>query len=131
VFPASSGLNFDRGEWAYALLQYYKKKPYLLTCPVATMRRGEPKAGPGETRLSLDDPAAVDNGGPTTAYNFPLVDPEAPPNAKTRELAASYGANNWVYNPPPGTADIQGRPAGYHWRKLHLAKNPPDTPLMG
>src|SRR5437868_3344559 len=49
IFPPSSGLSFDRGEWAYTLLQYYRKKPYLLSCPVATMRRGEPKAGPAET----------------------------------------------------------------------------------
>jgi prepilin-type processing-associated H-X9-DG protein len=120
-----------RGEWAEALLGYYKKKPYLLTCPAATLRRGAPAAGPAETQVSLDDPSAVANGGPNTAYDFAITDPEAPSTAPARKLAASYGGNCWIYNPVPGVTDIQGRDVNKHWRKIHAPRHPNDTPIMG
>src|SRR6266516_4892510 len=68
-FSAGVPSSEPRGEWAEALLGYYKKKPYLLTCPAATLRRGPPAAGPQDTQASLDDPNAVANGGPNTAYD--------------------------------------------------------------
>src|SRR6266849_3587629 len=45
-FSTGNDIGWERGEWAYALNNYYKKKPYLLLCPVATLRRGAPGPGP-------------------------------------------------------------------------------------
>src|SRR5438876_1103541 len=47
-FSTGKDVTWERGEWAYALQAYYKKKPYLLLCPTARMRRGPPGAGPAE-----------------------------------------------------------------------------------
>lgn len=131
-FSTGIDVGWERGEWAYALQYYYRKKPYLLLCPTATMRRGEPGAGPAEIRVSLDAPNAVKNGGAITAFAFPTADPEAPSGYRNRLLAGSYGANCWIYNPPAGTqaGDMQGREPALNWRKLHLATHPADTPIM-
>src|ERR1051325_10407720 len=37
-FSTGKDVNWERGEWAYALQAYYKKKPYLLLCPTAALR---------------------------------------------------------------------------------------------
>ena len=107
---------------------YYGKKPYLLVCPTANMRRGPNPMQ--EVRVSVEDATAVDYGGPTTACEFPFEDPEVLPNAVNKRIIASYGANCWIYNLPPGAADLQGRAAGNHLRKMHAARRPSDTPLM-
>ena len=115
-------ISWDRGEWAYALKAYYSKKPFLLLCPVTTMRRG---TGAQESKLPMDSAAAVDNGGPETAYVFPIADTEAIGNPK---LAASYGINCWVYNPTTPTG-LWGD-TSKNIRKIHTASRPTDTPLM-
>jgi prepilin-type N-terminal cleavage/methylation domain-containing protein/prepilin-type processing-associated H-X9-DG protein len=129
-FSTGDNVSWERGEWAYVLLNYYKRKPYLLYCPVATMWRND---GPGgiEQRVPVDSSSSVNHGGPTTTYKFPagILDPERPPTAPNRRLTASYGINCWVYNPPQG-ADTQGRNQAYHWRKIEFVKRPTDTPLM-
>ena len=129
-FSTGNDVNWERGEWAYVLLQYYKKKPYLLYCPEATMWRND---GPGgqEGRVPVDSSPSVNHGGPTTVFKFPasVLDPERPASAPNRPLTASYGINCWVYNPPPG-ADTQGRTMAYHYRKIHTATKPTETPLM-
>ena len=129
-FSTGNDVNWERGEWAYVLLQYYKKKPYLLYCPEATMWRND---GPGgqEGRVPVDSSPSVNHGGPTTVFKFPasVLDPERPTSAPNRPLTASYGINCWVYNPPPG-ADTQGRTMAYHYRKIHTATKPTETPLM-
>jgi prepilin-type N-terminal cleavage/methylation domain-containing protein len=138
-FSTGKDVNWERGEWAYALHSEYKKKPYMLFCPSARLRRAAPGAGPAENQVSLDDPSAVANGGATTAFAFPgpgsggLPDPEAPPNNPNRPIASSYGINCWVYNPPPGTAasDMQGRDPEKNYRKVHAANHPNEAPIMG
>ena len=117
-----------RGEWVVALQDYYGKKPQLLLCPTAMMRRGP---GTQEVRVPADSPNAVDNGGPTTATEFPLVDSSTKASAVNRNLIASYGENCWVYNPPAGVAGIQGRAVSKNWRKIHAAPRPTETPLFG
>src|SRR5947209_18218809 len=47
-FSTGKDVNWERGEWAYALHSEYKKKPYVLFCPSAKLRRAAPAAGPGE-----------------------------------------------------------------------------------
>src|SRR5438876_462251 len=116
-FSPGNDVGYDRGEWAYTLYQSYKKKPYLLLCPAATMWRAASSDG-REVRVPVDSPSAVDYGGPTTAYRFPasLTDPEAPKTNPNRPLYASYGVNCWVYEPPPGVTTLQNRPVSEHIR---------------
>jgi len=131
-FSTGRDVNWERGEWAFALQSYYRKKPYLLLCPTADQRRGPPGEGPAEVRVSLDSPSAVNNGGAFTAYAFATSDIEAPKSNPNRMLAGSYGVNCWVYNPPQGSTatDMQGRAPALHWRKIHAASHPTDTPML-
>lgn len=93
-FMSGTGVSWARGAWVLSFTNGYPQKPPLLLCPKATDRQN-----------------AVDNGGPTTAYDFPIADPSDP----SLLLLASYGANCWIYN--PDTNNIQGRTAEMHWRK--------------
>ena len=120
-YVAGAPTSFPRGAWVLALTNGYAKKPALLLCPKATDRRGP---GDLEVHTTPDDPNAVDYGGPTTAYDFPIPDPTDPRHL----LIASYGLNCWVYN--PSTNNIQGRLAIYNWRKYGAATQPSDTPLF-
>jgi prepilin-type N-terminal cleavage/methylation domain-containing protein len=127
----SSGTTSDdwpRGEWVLTLLSYYGKKPPLLLCPVAKMRRGP---GALEVQVDSNSTTAVENGGPTTAVEFPITDPTLPATAVNRNLLASYGENCWVYNCPPGKAKLQGRITTKNWRKMDASPHPNDTPLFG
>ena len=123
----SSGIDpsIPRGEWLRTLKSAYNKKPYLLLCPVAKMQRRK-NVLPAEVPVPWGDASAADYGGPTTACEFPVADPTDP----TKNIIGSYGANDWIYNPPAGTNFIQGRDVNNNWRKLHLALRPSDTPLM-
>jgi prepilin-type N-terminal cleavage/methylation domain-containing protein len=102
----TTSAGFPRGEWVLTLLSYYGKKPPLMLCPAAKMRRGP---GAQEVQVPVDSPTAVDNGGPTTAVDFPVIDPTLPTTAVNRDLIASYGENCWVYNTPAGVTTLQGR----------------------
>ncbi len=105
-----SAVNFPRGEWCLALKNAYQKKPDLLLCPSAANR-------PSDT--------SIEYGGPTSAFDFPIPDPNQPAN----DLIGSYGLNLWVYNPPPDVDDIQGRPTAWNWRKFDVPQ-PSVTPLF-
>ena len=126
-FSPGNTVTWMRGEWVVALQSYYGKKPQLMLCPAATMRRGP---GAQEVRVSVDSALAVDNGGPTTAVEFPVTDTTLPATAVNKYLIASYGENCWVYNPPPGVTDIQGRLTTKNWRKIHTPSQPSETPLF-
>jgi prepilin-type N-terminal cleavage/methylation domain-containing protein/prepilin-type processing-associated H-X9-DG protein len=132
-FSTGRDVGWERGEWAYVLLQYYKKKPYLLHCPTARMWRNDNTWGQ-EISVPVDASSSVTHGGPHTVYKFPagILDPEAPASSPNRPLTASYGANLWIYNPTPGStaADMQGRDPARHWRKNHAPPRPSETPLM-
>jgi prepilin-type N-terminal cleavage/methylation domain-containing protein/prepilin-type processing-associated H-X9-DG protein len=118
--------DFPRGSWILSFTNGYPKKPPLLLCPKATDRRGP---GDAETHVGLTDPNAVEWGGPTTAYDFPMDDPTDPnPADPSVPLIASYGLNCWAYN--PDTNNIQGREASLHWRKYTAPTQPSDTPLF-
>lgn len=120
-FMPGTTVLWARGEWVLALTNAHKEKLPLLRCPKATSRRG---AGSYENHTSADDPNAVDWGGPTTAYDFPIPDPTDPAHL----LTASYGLNCWVYN--PDTNNIQGRISDLHWRTYGAALQPAVTPLF-
>ncbi len=123
-FSEGDDVNWERGEWCYALRRYYKKKPYLLLCPTAKLRRG---SNTGEPLVPANSPKAVDNGGPNSAYMFPMPDTES---GTTLNMLGSYGLNCWVYDPPPGVMELQGRLTKRNWRKIHGPLRPTDTPLM-
>src|SRR5207247_2446575 len=102
-------------DWAYVLRNAYAKKPLLLLCPNATMRRK--KGSTQEIRVDPNDPNVEDYGGPTTASMFPMDDPTSlskPP----KPIIASYGENCYVYNPPANVPAIQDRPTVRNWRKI-------------
>ena len=125
----STDAGFLRGEWMMALKKHYTKKPYLLLCPSATRRRA-----PNPTQESFFSGAGTpaEYGGARTAYDFPVDDPELTGGSGSLKLIiSSYGANNYIYDPPPSTPTIQGRPVSRNWRRLELAPQPSLTPLMG
>ncbi|HEY1661353.1 MAG TPA: type II secretion system protein [Verrucomicrobiae bacterium] len=121
TFMSGTLTTWPRGEWVLAFTNSVPQKAPPLLCPKATKRRGP---GNGESQTNPDDPNAVDNGGPTTAYDFPINDPSNP----NYLLLASYGLNCWVFN--PDTNNIQGRDAALHWRKYNAAAQPSSTPLF-
>ena len=120
-FMSGTSALWARGAWVLSLTNEYKENLPLLRCPKATSRRGP---GSYENCVSANDPRAVDWGGPTTAYDFPISDPAD----LTHLLTASYGLNCWVYN--PDTNNIQGRITELHWRKYSAATQPALTPLF-
>jgi prepilin-type N-terminal cleavage/methylation domain-containing protein/prepilin-type processing-associated H-X9-DG protein len=122
-FSQGNTVGWARGEWVKALEQYYQKKPDLLFCPDATLRRGP---GMREVKVSQEAPTAVEYGGPHTSYGFPLADPTRGP---AKELLSSYGINNWVYNPPVAITEIQGRPTRWNWRSFNVP-SPTEVPLF-
>jgi hypothetical protein len=126
--PGTTSAGFPRGEWLLVLMSYYGQKPQLLLCPAAKLRRGP---GAQEVQVPVDSPTAVLNGGPTTAVDFPIIDPLAPVTAVNRDVIASYGENCWVYNPAVGVATIQSRATSKNWRKMEAPPHPTDTPLFG
>src|SRR5438046_4975723 len=67
-FSTGNDVGWERGEWAYALNNYYKKKPYLLKCPVARVRRKGTVATEPEITTSLDAASASVKGGVISAY---------------------------------------------------------------
>ncbi len=127
----SSGVSVDwaRGEWVNALKKHHAKKPFLLLCPAAKWRRG---AGAREVRVPTNSPSAVVNGGPTTAYEFPLPDDSTRVAGRgVPNILSSYGMNNWAYNPPAGQSIWGTKPATRQWRKPDGPPRPTEVPLFG
>jgi prepilin-type N-terminal cleavage/methylation domain-containing protein/prepilin-type processing-associated H-X9-DG protein len=118
-------IGWDRGEWAYALRNYYSKKPQLLLCSATTMRRGP---GLQEVKVPMDSLSTVEHGGPETAYAFPMNDPEA--TANHVKMAGGYAFNCWAYNPPRTSGNALWGNVSKNYRKLHAAARPSETPLM-
>jgi hypothetical protein len=127
-FSQGTAVGWARGEWLYALKKHYENKPDLLLCPVATSRRG---SGAQEKRVPPRSTAAVEYGGPTTAYDFPVTDPTWSLPGRQGNIVSSYGINNWVYDPQPGVSAIQGRNTAWNWRQFNAALEPSVTPLFG
>jgi prepilin-type N-terminal cleavage/methylation domain-containing protein/prepilin-type processing-associated H-X9-DG protein len=122
-FSPGNGVGWARGEWVLALRNHHERKPELLVCPEARLRRGP---GGQEVLVPLTSSRAVAYGGPRSMYDFPLPDDT---QGRGRLLLSSYGINNWVYNPKPNVSDIQGRPTRYNWRTFDVPE-PSMTPLF-
>ena len=98
-FSQGHSVGWARGEWIKALQQYWTTKMEILKCPMAQA----PKWRNGNRRLGAEV-----YGGPAATYEHATGE------------RSSYGINNWVYNPPPSVADIQGRPTKYNWRTISV-----------
>ena len=97
--------NWARGEWINALEEEWQKHPELLLCPSAVKPNPELDAS--------GNPAVW--GGPKCTYRMPYETEDA---EFGRGEHCSYGANNWIYDPPAGVPNIQGRVSEWHWRKV-------------
>ena len=100
-FTTGVGVGWKRGQWIVALRQYWTDRQNLLTCPTAT----KPLEG-------------ANHGGP---FNTFLATNAADPGPDGYVERASYGMNDWVFNPPPGVNAIQGRDANWHWRRMGVS----------
>ena len=100
-FTSGVGVSWKRGQWIVALREYWVDRQSLLTCPSATKPiEGENYGGPFRTYLSTN----VADPGPDGYIE-----------------RASYGMNNWVFNPPASVPDIQGRDSRLHWRRMDVS----------
>lgn len=126
-FSQGHTVHWARGEWVLALQNYYARKPDLLLCPTAKLRRGP---GSAERLVHVGSIETVEYGGPHSCYEFPLIDfTRERTSVARRWLLSSYGINNWVYNPPSEVSEIQGRPTRWNWRTFNVP-NPSETPLF-
>ena len=102
-----SGVDWRRGEWVIVLRPMYETKSEILRCPMATKRL----------------PSNEVQGGPCNTYQM-----GAGGTGNLRE-EASFGQNNWLYNPPPSVNAIQGRAANLHWRTMNV-RNAAEIPVF-
>jgi len=108
-FPSGDlSVGWTRGEWIVALRSAYQTRSELLRCPMATQRL----------------PSGENQGGPFCTYVMGTGGPG------DLQEECSYGQNNWLFNPPTGVANIQGRPSECHWRNMNV-KNTNSIPVFG
>jgi prepilin-type N-terminal cleavage/methylation domain-containing protein len=98
-FPhGNDNVGWTRGEWVLALRRAYETRSEILRCPVATRRLT----------------TGAEHGGPFNTYVM------GSGGAGNLQEEASYGQNNWLFNPPPSVSNIQGRPSEWHWRSMNV-----------
>jgi prepilin-type N-terminal cleavage/methylation domain-containing protein len=87
-------IGWTRGEWVIVLRSAYETKSDILRCPMAVKQL----------------PDGANHGGPFHTYKM----------GDTGGEEASFGQNNWLFNPPAGVTAIQSRPAAWHWRTMNV-----------
>jgi prepilin-type N-terminal cleavage/methylation domain-containing protein len=98
-FPSGDNtVSWTRGEWVLVFRSTYETNTKILRCPVANKRL----------------PSGAEHGGPFNTYVMGAGGTGDVPEE------ASYGQNNWLFNPPGSVTDIQGRPAQHHWRSMNV-----------
>jgi prepilin-type N-terminal cleavage/methylation domain-containing protein len=102
-----TGIGWRRGEWVIVLRSQYETRSEILRCPMAVKRL----------------PDGTSHGGPFNTY---IMGTGGDGNLQEE---ASYGQNNWLFNPPPSVSAIQGRPSEWHWRTMN-AKNAAEIPVF-
>ena len=100
-------VNWARGEWVILFRSAYQTKSDILRCPSATKRL----------------PTGEAHGGPLHTYRM------GPGGIDDLREDASFGQNNWLYNPGPEVAAIQKRPADWHWRTMNV-RNAAEIPVF-
>ena len=109
-FPGvESTLNWPRGHWILPLRHLYQTKSKILKCPEA-MRPLDARAS-GET-----------HGGPCNTYVM------GSGGIFDLQEECSYGANCWIFYT---NADIQNRPAEWHWKSMNSVTRSAEIPLFG
>jgi prepilin-type N-terminal cleavage/methylation domain-containing protein/prepilin-type processing-associated H-X9-DG protein len=124
----TAGSGWLRGEWIYALKKHYSKKPQILVCPTANRRRaaGSPSV---EVVTAANSGNVAEYGGNITAFDIPDLDSTTTgASGRFQYIIASYGVNDWIYDPPPGQT-IFSKPAARHWRRIDGSRQPSQTPL--
>jgi prepilin-type N-terminal cleavage/methylation domain-containing protein len=91
-------LGWARGEWIITFRSAYETKSEIVRCPTALKRLG----------------SGQPYGGPFNSYIMGIG------GTNNLQEEASYGQNNWLYNPPPDVLAIQLRPAAWHWRTMNV-----------
>jgi prepilin-type N-terminal cleavage/methylation domain-containing protein len=79
-FSGGEGVYWARGEWIICLRSQYHTKTDILKCPMAVKRR----------------PDGAEWGGTFYTYDMPA---ETAGSITAGGEEASYGANDWIYNP--------------------------------
>ncbi|MHC4354892.1 MAG: hypothetical protein ACYTE3_12710 [Planctomycetota bacterium] len=92
-FSGAGNLGWKRGAWILGFRPMMETRTKLLCCPEASVRHRYAWGGPFNTYV-------MGGGG-----------------FQDRREEASYGANSWLYNAPPGSS-IQGRPTEWNWRSV-------------
>jgi prepilin-type N-terminal cleavage/methylation domain-containing protein len=87
-------VGWTRGEWIIVFRSAYQTRSEILRCPMAVKRL----------------PGGENHGGPFHTYKM----------GDNYGEEASFGQNNWLFNPPPGVTAIQSRPAQWHWRTMNV-----------
>ena len=115
----SQGINVKnmsgwwRGEWVASLQKFWRKQDILL-CPTATLARSNRSPSYQLKPVNKNERDPWDAVGSWNAsFKHGGISQEPIP---TR---ASYGNNNWLYNPPPNVSAIQGRRSDWHWRTIN------------
>ncbi len=103
-FCEAGSLGWKRGTWVIALRSQYRTRSDILKCPMAVKRRVAPGGDLAEYGGSLNT-YIMGTGG---LHNW--------------QEEASFGSNNWIYNPASGqTGNIQGRPIEWNWKTMIVA----------
>jgi len=125
----TGGSGWLRGEWIYALKKHYAAKPQILLCPSPKIA-APPVNATVEVVASGSSASLAEYGGNKTAFDIPDLDGTLSGVAgRAGYIAASYGVNDWVYDPPPGQ-QVFTKPIARQWRKLDAARHPSQTPIM-
>lgn len=93
-----TNVDWRRGEWVIVLRSMYETKSDILRCPMATKRL----------------PGKEEHGGPFNTYAM------GADKLSNLQEEASFGQNNWLFNPPSSVTVIQGRPSNWHWRNMNV-----------
>ena len=101
-----------RGEWVASLEKFWRKQDILL-CPSAKLARSN--RSPNYT-LKPVDKNETDSWDAVGSWNASfkhggINGKDGLINGKRVPTRASYGNNNWLYNPPSNRSAIQGRPS--------------------
>ncbi len=125
----TGGSGWLRGEWIYALKKHYASKPQILLCPSAARRRAA--GSPSVEVIAPNNAATVaEYGGNTTAFDVPDLDTTTSGGSgRSAYIAASYGVNDWIYD-PPARQQVFDKPPARQWRTIDAARHPSQTPIM-
>jgi prepilin-type N-terminal cleavage/methylation domain-containing protein len=100
-FSGCGKITDARQAWIVPLLPYVQQETNLLYCPDATKQH----------------PNRCSWGGTFYTYDIHILGYMMGKGERSDwNVRCSYGANSWIYNPPPNIGNLQGRPTEWNWR---------------